>query len=414
MKALVKDLGIWQWALFSFVLAAFGGFLFRLGFIYPLPYDLNLANLRHAHSHLMFFGWAALLPLYLIKLEIIPGYHAAFGARLMKASLWGALFFGLLSFPAFILWGYNSVSVGSAVIPVSAIISGLAMIGWYGFMAGYLITRFRKNQFQPNIWFEGALVMLFVSSLGAWGVGFSEMLQIGGPLFGKALTHFFLATFVEGWVILVLLGFIAKALEINEDDFVVSPLVLVGLIAIGAPLTFPYGMSESMISINLSVAARMGGFLVAEGILIFVYSVVKTREKTLSIWIWPILFLIMKAIMQLIASVSPADLWLSDHGIRILYLHVILLGAFTTGMIGLLDKDANIGHRYFYAILISVCLVIVSLIFITGFWPPFLTGVWIYEVLTITAALPIITVFVFWMKLKNQRNREYSIRNKNF
>lgn len=400
MKALAKDSGIWQWALFSFVLAGLAGFLFRLGFIYPLPPELSLDNIRHAHSHLMFFGWAALLPLYLIKLDTIPGYHVAFGARLMKASLWVSILFGLLSFPAFLLWGYNPVAIGSASIPISAIISGLVMIGWYGFMAGYLITRYFKHNYTPNVWFEGAMVMLFVSSLGAWGVGVTGIFQIGSTLFGKVLTHFFLATFVEGWVILVLLGFIAKTLDMAEDDFVVSPLVLVGLIVIGAPLTFPYGIEESMIDLNLSVAGRMGGFLVAEGIILFAYSVIKSRKESISIWIWPLIFLALKAIMQLIASVSPAELWLSDHGVRILYLHVILLGAFTTGMIGLLGTETNIDTKYFYAILISVIIVIGTLFFFTGFCPPFLRVSWIYEVLTVSALFPVVTVFVFWVKLR--------------
>ncbi|MEX0845558.1 MAG: hypothetical protein WD022_09750 [Balneolaceae bacterium] len=400
MNLLAKDSGIWQWAMFSFVLAGIAGFLYRLGFIFPIPFDLNLENIRHSHSHLMFFGWASLLPLYLIKLDSVPGYHAAFGARLMKYSLWGVMIFGLISFPFFLIWGYSSVSVGDAFLPFSVIFSGLVMIAWYGFFIGYLMTKFKKHDFKPNVWFEGAMVMLFVCSLGAWGVGVVEILQIGGPFFGKALTHFFLATFVEGWVLLVLLGLIVKALDLKEDDFVVSPLVLVGLIAIGSPLTFPYGISESLVSINLSVSARMGGFLVAEGTLLFVYSAFKSRRGALTIWIWPMLFLLLKAIMQLIASVSPADLWLSNHGIRILYLHVLLLGAFTTGTISFLIQDTQLNNKYFHWVLISVSLVILSLFLLTGFWPEFFSGIWIYYALAGTAILPILTVFVFWLKLR--------------
>lgn len=400
MKSLVKDLGIWQWAMFSFVLAALTGLLYRIGFIIPLPFNLDFVNIRYAHSHLMFFGWASLLPLYLIKLDSVPGYHAALGARLMKYALWGVLFFGLLSFPFFLFWGYGAVSIGELQLPVSVILSGFVMIAWYVFMVGYLITRFRKRGFEPNMWFEGALIMLFIGSLGAWGVGAVEMLHMGGPLLGKALTHFFLAVFVEGWAVLVLLGFIAKALKLKEDELVVSPMVLVGLIAIGAPLTFPYGISESMMSLNLSVAARMGGFLIAEGILLFVYSAVKARQKSLSMWCWPLLFLGLKVIMQLIASVSPAELWLSYHGIRILYLHVFLLGAFTTGMVCYLIQDLPINNNYYYGIVFSVSLVIASLLLLTRFWPYFLSGTWIYYGMAVAAIFPAFAVLIFWMKLR--------------
>lgn len=401
MNVLAKDSGIWQWAMFSFILAGLAGFLYRMGFIFPIPFDLNLENIRHSHSHLMFFGWASLLPLYLIKLDAVPGYHAAFGAKLMKYSLWAVMVFGLISFPFFLLWGYSSVPVGSLLLPFSVIISGLVMIGWYGFMGGYLITKYKKHDFESNVWFEGALFMLFISSLGAWGVGLVEILEIGGPFFGKALTHFFLATFVEGWVLLVLLGLISKTLKLQDEDFVVSPIVLVGLIAIGSPLTFPYGISESLVSINLSVSARMGGFLVAEGTLLFVYTAYKMQKGKLSIWIWPLLFLVLKAIMQLIASVSPADMWLSDHGIRILYLHVLLLGAFTTGVVSFLIQDTKINSGYFHGILISVSLVILSLILLTSFWPLFLSGIWIYYALAFAALLPIFTMFIFWIRLRN-------------
>src|SRR5690625_7221492 len=48
---------IWQLSLFSFLVASFTGFLYRYGLFYPLPGDLGFANIRHAHSHLMFFNW---------------------------------------------------------------------------------------------------------------------------------------------------------------------------------------------------------------------------------------------------------------------------------------------------------------------------------------------------------------------
>lgn len=407
MTSLSKNSGIWHWSMFSFVLAGCTGFLFRLGFVHTLPIDLNFENLRHAHSHLMFFGWASLLPLYLIKMDAVPGYHAALGARLMKSALWWITVFALLSYPAFVLYGYQPVHLGDSNLPIAAILSGLVMVGWYIFMIGYLITRFRKHDFKVNPWYEGALFMLFISSLGAWGVGILQFVSFGGSLLPKALTHFFLATFSEGWVVLVLIGLIARSLKLSEDDYVVSPMIIIGVIAIGAPLTFPYGLSDSFISFDLSVAARMGGLLIAEGILIFVYSVFKIRWNKLSLWIWPLLFLVLKAIMQVTASVSPADLWLSDFGIRILYLHVMLLGAFTTGITCYLQQAANIKPAYFYGVLVSVTAVILSLILMTHFWPDSLSGIWIYEVLMVAAILPVIAMTVFWIQLKLTVDKEH-------
>ncbi|WP_428236188.1 hypothetical protein [Gracilimonas sp.] len=407
MTSLAKNSGIWQWAMFSFVLAGFTGFLFRFGFVEPLPVDLNLENMRHAHSHLMFFGWASLLPLYLIKLDIVSGYHAAFGVRLMKNALWWIVIFGLLSFPPFLLYGYKPIAIGDASLPLSVIFSGMVMLGWYGFMAGYWITRRRKKGYTPNPFFDGALVMLFVSSLGAWSVGVLQMTNFGGVLLPKALTHFFLATFIEGWVILVLMGLVAKALQLKEDEFEVSPTVLIGLIAIGAPLTFPYGIADGLINFDLSVAARTGGVLIAEGVLLFVYSAIKNRWSNISIWIWPLLFLVVKSVMQLVASVSPMEMWLSDHGTRILYLHTTLLGAFTVGVIWFLHHMANMQKKYFYFVLGSVVLLIMSLVLMTTLWPESLSGPWIFNVLALAAIFPVISVLFFWIKLKKMVDQEH-------
>lgn len=407
MNPLSKNSGIWQWSMFGFVLAGCTGFLFRLGMVQGLPYGLSFENIRHAHSHLMFFVWASLLPLYLIKLGLASGYHANLGARLMRVALWWVAIFGFLSYPAFVLYGYHPVPLGSATIPLAAILSGMVMIGWYIFMAGYLVTKSHKKNFEANPWFEGALLMLFISSLGAWGVGAIQFFSFGNPLFMKSLTHFFLAVFTEGWVLLVLIGLISKALNLKEEDYVVSPLILIGVISIGAPLTFPYGISGSMLSLQLSVAARIGGILIAEGVLLFVYSMMKARKNQLSLWIWPLLFLALKSVMQIIASVSPSDLWVSDHGIRILYLHVALLGAFTTGITCYLRGIANLKPAYFYGVLISVIIVILTLVLMTHLWPISLKGNWMYDALMLGTLFPIAAMTAFWIRLKRAVDREH-------
>jgi len=399
MTTLAKNSGIWQWALFSFVLAGLTGFVFRMGFVFPLPELLNLENIRHAHSHLMFFGWASLLPLYFIKLDIISGYHAALGARLMKNALWWMLIFGILSFPVFLLFGYQPVTISSTSLPLAVIFSGMVMLGWYGFMAGYVITKVKKKNFQANIFYEAALVMLFISSLGAWSVGGTQIFDIGGPLLPKALTHFFLATFVEGWVILVLMGLISKALAMKDDDFVVPPTALVVLVAIGAPFTFPYGFSEGLINFDLSVAARTGGILIAEGVLLFAYSIIRTHRNHISLWIWPIVFLVLKSLMQITASVTPIGMWLSDHGFRILYLHTTLLGALSTGIIWFLFQMVSMKKKYFYGVLASITMLIGSLILPTSIFPVILFGAWVYKILAIVAIFPVIAVLFFWLKL---------------
>jgi len=51
---------VYRLSLLSFILAAAPGALFRYGLIYSLPEALELGNIRHAHTHLMFFNWPGL------------------------------------------------------------------------------------------------------------------------------------------------------------------------------------------------------------------------------------------------------------------------------------------------------------------------------------------------------------------
>lgn len=399
-----KVSGFWQWAILSFIIAGLTGFIFRLGFVISLPTGWDLSNIRHAHSHLMFFGWASFLPLYFIYTEIVSEHCSALSKRIIESSFWIIMGFGLLSFVTFFLWGYKPVLIGSAKIPLSAILSGFVMMGWYIFMIGYLIHRAKTSIDKRNVWYESALVMLFVSSLGAWSVGLSELLNFGNSLLLKALTHFFLSTYTEGWVVLILLGFIAKKLEIGRTDYLVSPTILVALIALGAPLTFPYGISASFINAQLLFVARLGGIMIGTSILMFIYSAVKTDKPLKQFWAWPILFLAIKAVMQIVASISPPELWMYDIGIRILYLHVLLLGAFTTSMVICVCRDCAKYKNHIYAVFISICIVLMSLILLTNFWPSSLKGYWTYPVLAICATLPILTMSLLWRRIRTFKN----------
>jgi hypothetical protein len=283
-------------------------------------------------------------------------------------------------------------------------VSGFVMIGWYIFMVGYLIHRAKTSIDKRNIWYESALVMLFVSSLGAWCVGLSQLVNFENPLLLKALTHFFLSTYTEGWIVLIVLGFIAKNLEIKRADYLVSPTVLVALIALGAPLTFPYGISASFIDGQLLFFARLGGIMISISILMYIYSIVRNDLSVKQFWKWPISFLAIKSVMQIIASISPPELWMSDMGIRILYLHVLLLGAFTTSMVIYICRDFVVYKTHVYAVFISISIVLMSLVLSTNFWPSSLKGLWIYPVLAVCATLPILTMFLLWRKIRIVEN----------
>lgn len=391
----------WQIIFFCFVLAAATGVLYRLGMIIPLSGDLSLQNIRHAHSHLMFFGWAAALPLYIMvaRFKSLVGGHGE-GIGLMSNSVWGMLLFGLLSYPFFLFYGYHPVPFGESALPLSVILSGLVMVSWYVFIGGYLSVRKRLDKDERNVWFEAALVMLFVCSLGAWGVAVAQALNVTNPLVGKALTHFFLACFSEGWVVLVIVALLDDVLELSADDYPFTRATLAAIVVLSVPLTFPYGISETLLTPVMLGTARIGGVILGTVLCVIGYSILNSGKAEKSIFIWPLVLLLLKAVMQLIASVIPSGFWLSDFTLHILYLHVLLLGAFTLAGIGYLHRSKNLGRRSYSGIVISIVIVLVSLLLLTRLWPLAWGGMWVYYVVAGAAVLPVITVAAEWYKLK--------------
>lgn len=409
-KRLQRSSLLWQISLACFILAALTGFLYRLGMVGWLPSSLGLAlgNIRHAHSHLMFFGWAVPFPL-VILLNYLVGKEAKArsGAVWMRRSVAGTLVFGLLAYPFFLLYGYRPVEIGSTTLPLSVIFSGLVMICWYGFLWGYRQVRDLLDGDASQPWFDGALVMLLVCSLGAWGVAVLQAVDPDNHLFMKSMTHFFLAAFTEGWVVLVLLAILVTKLRPAKEDWRLTPNFWLGCIAIGAPLTFPYGISESLLTPRLLWVARIGGGLSAVGLLGVSYAFISSGKWKHRFWGWAVGLLAFKGVMQLVASIVPSSFWLSDHTLRIFYLHVLLLGALTLTMTAWLQNLSTISDNYFYAIVASVFAVLISLLLPTQFWPQAWGGIWIFQALVAAALLPALAIGTQWIALALSQNKTH-------
>lgn len=391
---------MWHASVACFLLAGFTGFLFRLGMLGWMPGNLSLDNIRHAHSHLMFFGWAVPLPFYIIMQKIISsGKELGSGCCWMKNGILATLLFGLLAYPFFLFYGYSPVAIGSATMPLSVIFSGFVMISWYVFIIGYWKNRSVLSGEKSLPWFDGALLLLVVCSLGAWGVAVIQEIAPDSHLLMKSMTHFFLAGFTEGWVMLALSAILISELDIEEGYWLISPQFMLGAIAIGAPLTFPYGISESLLTPILLVTARFGGGLSATGLLLVIWAIIKSGKWKHPVWIWGIVLMALKGLMQLSASIVPSSFWLSDPGLRVLYLHILLLGGLTLLAVGWLQVRSNFSRNYFYAVGITIIVTLITLLMPTGFWPQVFAGVWILYALAIAALLPILAVGVYSIKL---------------
>ena len=103
--------GIWLAALGCFVIAGVTGSLLRFGTLYGLPADLHLVNVRHAHSHLMYFGWATPALMGLISGWLPKATGSPLSSRVrwvMTATILAAL----LAYLMFMPYGYQPAQLG--------------------------------------------------------------------------------------------------------------------------------------------------------------------------------------------------------------------------------------------------------------------------------------------------------------
>lgn len=338
--------------------------------------------------------------MYVIILKVNREIQGTGPNILMTRMVLASLFLGLASYPFFLIYGYRPVPIAGMELPVSVIFSGLVMVCWYGFIAGYWKERKYIDTDLSMLFYDGSLVILFICSLGAWGVAVVQFMGIENPLFGKALTHFFLGTFTEGWVVLVLLGLLYDKFDVKPEQIVMAPGLLVGLILFGAPLTFPYGISESLLTPNLLLAARAGGLLAASGLVLNLYVFFRHSDFKIA-WYWKavLLLLALKAIAQLLASVLSSEFWLSEHGLRIFYLHLLLLGSFSLALFARLQPGGE-SDSGLTAVFVSVGLVLVSLVWLTSLWPPSWFATWQFYATSSIALLPALAVLYYWYRIR--------------
>lgn len=384
---------IWKLSLVSFLLAAITGFIYRVGMLYPLPNSFDLINIRHAHSHLMFFNWVS-VPI-MIWMSSILGEQTTISInhKRYKICLYTMLLLGFLAFPFFLFFGYQSISIGSANLPVAAMLSGLVMLTWYWF--GWLYFNDRK-QVKPTLSlsiFDGALVSLFVSSLGAWGVSVFQFSGVHNPLYSSALTHFFLAVFTEGWAFLGILGIIWS--QISDQNISFSSGWLWKPILIGSMLIFPFSLTQSLVTPLMLISAKTGLLLIVISLSLHLYLFLSKKLKGF-VWKTILILIGFKIFFQLIANL-PLDIWPGEHGIRILYLHLLLLGIVSITIFQSFQTELQpVPVKVLTA---AVLFVLASLFLISGYAPLWMIPSKPYQWVMYIAFLPVIPAI--WILLKS-------------
>jgi hypothetical protein len=379
---------VWIWSLLSFILAALTGFLYRYGMFYPVPGELSFANIRHAHSHLMFFNWAV-PPLMLRMMAAVSDSADLRLVRKVRAWLYTMLFLGFVSYPLFLMHGYRPVAIGSASLPLAAIVSGFIMLTWYGIAWIY----FSRRRLSPNrlvlMFYDAAMAALVVSSMGAWGVTVAQFSASNIPLLSTALTHFFLAVFTQGWVLIAVFGILWEAAEKpgKMQRLPIAPGWLWLPLLIGSMLIFPYSLNQSVITPVMQITARVGLLLISLGMVNNLWLLYRAGIFTGFVLRVTALLIGLTALFQIIVTM-PIGIWPGEHGLRVLYLHLLLLGIATP--VTVLRCHVAPGSRSITVLSVTIIALLVTLVLISGYWPSVLTIPNTFHIVMIVAVLPVL------------------------
>lgn len=377
---------MWWSALALFIVAGSTGALFRFGVAYGWTGGLALENVRHAHSHLMYFGWGTPALMVLIW-RCLPTAVTAARVRAFRWVVGGALVAAILAYPPFLLFGYSSVQVGAARMPIAVVGAGLNIFAWYGFVGLYVVSTWRQSRTGALRLWDVAVGALVLATLGAWGLSLLPLLGVHNSLVATALTHVFLDLFSEGWFVLGGVGVVYALLDARSEG---PRPWSVGLIVLGLPFTFILGLPLSRLPAEMALVGRAGGALFAVGLLAMTIRLARTLSMARWRWLWgiPLACLLLKAGAQLAGSLIPG-LWLgATHGVRILYLHLMLLGFLTLGLVAaaqaVWQRSALRDVALFYA---TVGVLLGTLVPLTSWVPSGFGG---YEIAAWTALGPVL------------------------
>ncbi len=367
----------WAWtaALACFVLAGLTGAFFRFG-VYFGHAGLEPVNVRHAHSHLMFFGWVtpALMALIAARMPAVAGRSMP---RFTGVAIGAAVAMGLAAYTPFLLYGYGVARIGDARVPLSVIGAALNVFAWYAFGACYARATWRVARTLPLHLWDAALFMIVLSSLGAWALGLVRGAGVVEPFPAAAALHLFLGLFSEGWFVLALLG-IAYA-HLPQADGPQARLAT-DLVAYALPFTFLLGVPVHLVPPGLRAFSGAAGAVVAVGLLLHVRALLPSARRAAVGWMLPLGLLALKALAQFGVAVAPVARWAEATGLRLSYLHWLLLGFVSLGLVAAAGQtwgpEAVRGRSAFAA---GALLVIASLLPLTGVWPAALGGGWAWR-----------------------------------
>lgn len=366
---------LWRAAVIAFAAAALAGFAFRGVIAWGWDLGIGLTNLRHAHSHLMFFGWVT-PAIFVLVAARLPELTGRARPRALGPIIGATLALGFASFPLFAAFGYTKVAILGAELPPSVIVAGLSMIAWYGLVIVYARATWGLRRTAPLLALDLAFALLIASSLSAWALALVRPLGLDAAHIAPLLTHAFLDTFAEGFLPLAVIGL----LHAERSPARARRPALFAL-ALSAPLAFAIAAPHDLVPPIVRAIACSAG--VVWGLALFAQLQLFVRaDPRIGV---PVAAGLSVALARIAGSAAFGAIEL--EGLRLLYLHALVLGMVSLALFGL-ARAALGAVSSLPALQLAALAVVASLIPLSSAWPRAWTGAAIAEIVAWIACGP--------------------------
>ena len=315
LRSLV-DVWFYKPAFIWLVLSLIVGIWIRFEWHSPIQSEFAIPHLIHTHTHAALLGWVYLIFSGFTLKTVIPERKATAIAVPMAVGLHLA---NVGMFIAFSLQGYAFWSILFSSIH-------LFLTVWLAVV--YLFFRKKDAPLLVRNFTGSAWLWLMLSGFGPFALAFT------GGMAGQ-WAQFWLGSYLylltNGWILFILIAVGIQYLHVKTDSN--------KWMNIGFNIMF-YSLPGSMISmfyvLDISEKLQWIGWLFnvafSIGTLMVVIPLIKPAlKKTIDKWLvfQGLLFLIVKSVLQIIAFL-PFLLYLtSNHHLKVLFLHLFLLGCVT-------------------------------------------------------------------------------------
>lgn len=374
-------------ALMSFVLAGLTGAGLRFGLLYGFPWGLSYADVRHAHSHLMFFAWVTPAAMLLAGQALVDrGRRLPGGATVAVA----AAAMGLGAFLPFLTSGYRLTSIGGSELPLSMMASGMNGLVWYAFAALWWYASRRLARDAVLRYLDGAVFLLVAASLGAVGLAWMGMSGAENTALQAAFVDFFLTLFADGWFgVAIVAGTLVATRREAAAKLVAgwpATALVVGLLLRSAGRMAADGLGWQW----TAPFEAAGGVLAALAWLAAIVHVWPRRTGAGPTLLHVALALLATKALAELAMATPAGAaWMTANGLRVFLLHAFLLGAISIGLVAAFRARYGTGtFRGATAFALAVGLMLLSLLPLTGVWPMAYAGRWTLTFAAVAALGP--------------------------